>query len=55
MTSANDVQGRLMQVLAEWIGQLGEATHARVVPAIEALAEGGPGLGWPLVDTFTGS
>ncbi|WP_449061380.1 type II toxin-antitoxin system RelE/ParE family toxin [Planomonospora algeriensis] len=39
----------------EWIEQLDDATHARVVQAIDALAEGGPGLGRPLVDTITGS
>lgn len=39
----------------EWIGQLDDSTHARVVQAIDALAEGGPGLGRPLVDTITGS
>ncbi|GAA3442642.1 type II toxin-antitoxin system RelE/ParE family toxin [Planomonospora venezuelensis] len=30
----------------EWIEQLDDATHARVVQAIDALAEGGPGLAW---------
>ncbi|HEY9439096.1 MAG TPA: type II toxin-antitoxin system RelE/ParE family toxin [Streptomyces sp.] len=30
-------------------------THARVVQALDALAEGGPGLGRPLVDTIHGS
>lgn len=39
----------------EWIDQLDDATHARVVQAIDALAEGGPGVGRPLVDTVTGS
>ncbi|MBG0814634.1 type II toxin-antitoxin system RelE/ParE family toxin [Planomonospora sp. ID82291] len=39
----------------EWIEQLDDATHARVVQAIDALAEGGPGLGRPLVDTIIGS
>lgn len=39
----------------EWIEQLDDTTHARVVQAIDALAEGGPGLGRPLVDTITGS
>jgi hypothetical protein len=39
----------------EWIEQLDDATHARVVQAIDALAEGGPGLGRPLVDTIAGS
>lgn len=39
----------------EWIGALDDTTHARVVQAIDALAEGGPGLGRPLVDTIVGS
>jgi hypothetical protein len=39
----------------DWIDQLDEPTHLRVVQAIDALAEGGPGLGRPLVDTITGS
>jgi hypothetical protein len=39
----------------QWIGELDGATHARVVQAIDALAEGGPGLGRPLVDTIVGS
>ncbi|WP_158879499.1 type II toxin-antitoxin system RelE/ParE family toxin [Amycolatopsis anabasis] len=38
-----------------WIEHLDDATHARVVQAIDALAEGGPGLGRPLVDTIIGS
>lgn len=39
----------------DWIGGLDDATHARVVQAIDALAEAGPGLGRPLVDTIHGS
>lgn len=39
----------------DWIDRLNDATHARVVQAIDALAEGGPGLGCPLVDTIAGS
>jgi hypothetical protein len=39
----------------EWITELDDPTHARVVQAIDALAEGGPGLGRPLVDTIVGS
>jgi hypothetical protein len=31
------------------------ATHARVVQAIDALADAGPGLGRPLVDTIARS
>ncbi|WP_202870742.1 type II toxin-antitoxin system RelE/ParE family toxin [Kribbella sp. VKM Ac-2571] len=38
-----------------WIEGLDDATHRRVVQAIDALAEVGPGLGRPLVDTITGS
>ena len=39
----------------EWIDGLDDAAHRRVVQAIDALAEVGPGLGRPLVDTITGS
>ncbi|GAA1199654.1 hypothetical protein GCM10009675_14400 [Prauserella alba] len=39
----------------EWIQELDDETHARVVQAIDALAAGGPGLGRPLVDTIAGS
>jgi hypothetical protein len=39
----------------EWIEQLDDATVGRVVQAIDALAEGGPGLGRPLVDSIVGS
>ena len=35
--------------------QLNAASHARVVQAIDTLAETGPGLGRPLVDTIHGS
>jgi hypothetical protein len=38
-----------------WIDSLDDGTHARVVQAIDALAEVGPGLGRPLVDTIRGS
>lgn len=39
----------------EWIEQLDDSAHARVVQVIDALSEGGPGLGRPLVDTIVGS
>jgi hypothetical protein len=39
----------------EWIDELDAATHRRVVQAIDALAEAGPGLGRPLVDTIKGT
>ena len=38
-----------------WINGLDDATHARVVQAIDLLAEVGPGLGRPLVDSIHGS
>jgi len=41
--------------VCEWIDDLDEATHARVVQAIDLLAAAGPGLGRPLVDTIHGS
>jgi hypothetical protein len=39
----------------DWIDALGDATRARVVAALDLLAEHGPGLGRPLVDTIHGS
>lgn len=45
----------IVDEVREWIEQLDDATHRRVVQAIDALAEGGPGLGRPLVDTITAS
>jgi hypothetical protein len=39
----------------DWIESLGEASKARAVAAIDMLAEHGPGLGRPLVDTIHGS
>lgn len=39
----------------EWIKQLDESDYVRVVQAIDLLAEFGPGLGRPLVDTIAGS
>lgn len=36
----------------DWIDQLDPTTHARVVQAIDLLAEIGPGLGRPLVDAI---
>jgi hypothetical protein len=38
-----------------WIDALDPQSHARVVQAIDLLAEVGPGLGRPLVDTIAGS
>jgi hypothetical protein len=38
-----------------WISTLPPATRARVTQTIDLLAEFGPGLGRPLVDTIRGS
>jgi hypothetical protein len=39
----------------DWIDSLDATTHTRVVQAIDTLANVGPGLGRPLVDTIHGS
>jgi len=39
----------------DWLDALDAGTHARVVQAIDTLADAGPGLGRPLVDTIHGS
>jgi len=39
----------------DWLDTLDAPTHARVVQAIDTLADSGPGLGRPLVDTIHGS
>lgn len=39
----------------DWMDGLDDGTHARVVQAVDALAEGGPSLGRPLVDKIAGS
>ncbi|MCZ7416824.1 type II toxin-antitoxin system RelE/ParE family toxin [Streptomyces sp. WMMC897] len=45
----------LVDEVREWIDGLDGSAFARVVQALDALAEGGPGLGRPLVDTIHGS
>ena len=45
----------IVDEVREWIDRLDDATHMRVVQAVDALADGGPGLGRPLVDTITAS
>jgi hypothetical protein len=45
----------LVDEVRDWIDSLDPVTHARVVQAIDLLAETGPGLGRPLVDTIHGS
>lgn len=39
----------------DWLDALEATTHGRVVQAIDTLADIGPGLGRPLVDTIHGS
>jgi hypothetical protein len=41
--------------IRDWLDSLDPATHRRVVQAIDTLADTGPGLGRPLVDTIHGS
>ena len=45
----------LVNEVRDWLDGLDPPTHARVVQAIDTLAEAGPGLGRPLVDTIHGS
>ncbi|MEU6713932.1 type II toxin-antitoxin system RelE/ParE family toxin [Nonomuraea sp. NPDC046802] len=45
----------IVDEVREWIEQLDDAPHMRVVQAIDALADGGPGLGRPLVETIIAS
>jgi len=45
----------LVDEVRRWLDALDSATYARVVQAIDLLAEAGPGLGRPLVDTIHGS
>lgn len=46
---------RVTDELLAWINTLGERTRAQVVDAIDRLAEAGPGLGRPLVDSIAHS
>jgi hypothetical protein len=39
----------------DWIARLDPDAHDRIVQALDLLAEAGPGLGRPLVDTIRGS
>jgi hypothetical protein len=50
-----DWQVYVVNEVRDWIDSLEPATHRRVVQAIDTLAEVGPGLGRPLVDTIHGS
>jgi hypothetical protein len=53
--SAGEWQIFVADEVRHWIDGLDGATHARVVHAIDTLADFGPGLGRPLVDTIRGS
>lgn len=53
--ATDDWEVYLVDEVRDWIDSLDPATHARVVQAIDLLAETGPGLGRPLVDTIHGS
>ncbi|GGN58004.1 hypothetical protein GCM10010112_11480 [Actinoplanes lobatus] len=45
----------LVDEVRNWIEGLDDATHRRVTQALDLLAEHGPGLGRPVVDTIHGS
>jgi hypothetical protein len=45
----------LVNEVRDWLDSLDPTTHTRIVQAIDTLAEAGPGLGRPLVDTIHGS
>lgn len=45
----------LVDEVRVWLASLDGAAHARVVQALDVLAEEGPALGRPLVDTLRGS
>jgi hypothetical protein len=53
--SAGDWQVYVANEVRDWINGLDPADHARIVQAIDVLADLGPGLGRPLVDTISGS
>lgn len=52
---AGEWQVYIANEVREWLDGLDAASHARVLQAIDTLAETGPGLGRPLVDTIHGS
>ncbi|MEU4815939.1 MULTISPECIES: type II toxin-antitoxin system RelE/ParE family toxin [Micromonospora] len=52
---AGDWDVYLVDEVRQWLDTLDASAHARVVQAIDLLAEHGPGLGRPLVDTIHGS
>lgn len=44
-----------IELIEEWLEQLDQSSYQQFVAALELLAEQGPQLGRPLVDTVTGS
>lgn len=52
---AEEWEIRVTNELLTWINTLDERTRAQVVDAIDRLAEGGPALGRPLVDSIAHS
>ena len=53
--SAEEWEIRVTNELLAWINTLDERTRAQVVDAIDRLAEAGPALGRPLVDSIAHS
>ena len=53
--ASGEWQVYVVNEVRDWIDSLDDATHTRVVQAIDTLADIGPGLGRPLVDTIYGS
>ena len=53
--ASGEWQVYVINEVRDWIDSLDDATHTRVVQAIDTLADIGPGLGRPLVDTIHGS
>jgi hypothetical protein len=53
--ASGEWQVYVVNEVRDWIDSLDGAIHTRVVQAIDTLADVGPGLGRPLVDTIHGS
>ena len=53
--TSGEWQVYVVNEVRDWIDSLDDTTHRRVVQAIDTLADIGPGLGRPLVDTIHGS
>jgi len=50
--ASGEWQVYVVNEVRDWIDALDDATHTRVVQAFDTLADIGPGLGRPLVDTI---